>query len=181
MANADRDNRIEKPRRGRHVWFFATLGSLGFFALIAFLVFDPAHRIRIGVVAGMAALFLTAQWLKLFLRTVNEKDQWLDAARRHGDPTDDEVPEVYYVEVGEARTADGATAAKRFHLGASRTRAQRLAVVIAGIWERHGHEWTPAALDEVAAAFRAKDDELARMAEERGLGQTEVRIQVLNS
>jgi hypothetical protein len=57
-------------------------------------------------------------------------------------------------------------------------RAELLGAVITGIWDRHAHEWTPTALEEVAAAFRADNDELARMAVEQGAERTtEVRIQ----
>lgn len=179
MPNVDRDNGIETPRRGFHRWFLATLTSLAICTLIAFFVLDPHYRIRIGAVAAMAALLLIYQWVKLYVRSVNEKDDWLDAARRHNDHADDERPELYYVEVGETRTPNG-TASKRFHLGDSKSRAELLAAVITGIWNRHSREWTPKALDEVAAAFRAGDEELARIAGERPTGPTpESEIHVL--
>jgi hypothetical protein len=178
MPNADRDNSIETPRRGYHRWFLATLTSLAICTLIAFFVLDLHYRIRIGAVAATATLLLLYQWVQLYVRSVNEKDDWLDAARRHNDHADDERPELYYVEVGETRTPNG-TASKRFHLGDSKSRAELLAAVVTGIWNRHNREWTPKALDEVAAAFRTGDEELTLIAKERGAGPTtEVRIQV---
>jgi hypothetical protein len=159
----------------------ATLASLGVCTLVALLVLDPQYRIQIGVVAGAAALILLFQWLKLFAQAVDEKDTWLDAARRHDDQVEEEISEVYYVEVGEMQTPTGATRPKRFHLGGSRRRAELLAKVVPGVWERHGNEWTPQALDEIAAAFRADDNQLAHLAEERGTPTTEAQIQILRS
>jgi hypothetical protein len=122
-------------------------------------------------------LYLSSQWVGLFARAVDEKDEWLRAAERHDEQAEDES-EVYYVEIGEMQTPTGARAPKRFHLGSSRIRAELLGAVITGIWDRHAHEWTPTALEEVAAAFRADNDELARMAVEQGAERTtEVRIQ----
>jgi len=121
-------------------------------------------------------LYLFSQWVGLFADAVDEKDEWLRAAERHGDRAEDES-EIYYVEIGEMQTPSGAIAPKRFHLGTSRARAESLGAVLTGIWNRHGHEWTPPALDEVAAAFRAGNDELARITEEQGARTTEVRIQ----
>src|SRR5262245_21126825 len=181
MRKADHESRIQTPRRGYHRWFLATLGSLGVCTLLAFLVLHPQYRIQIGIVAGAAALVLLYQWLKLFAQAVDEKDAWLDAARRHDDQVEDEIPEVYYVEVGEIQTPTGATTPKRFHLGGSRRRAELLASVITEVWQRHGHEWTPKALEEVAATFRADDNQLAHLAEERGTPTTEAQIQVLRS
>jgi len=181
MRNANHENGIGTPRRGYHRWFFATLGSLAVCTLVAFLVVDPQHRIRVGITAATATSLLLCHWLIEYARSASDREDWLNVVRRHDDQVHEEM-EVYYIELGETRSPNGATTPRRFQLGRSKTRANCLATLISGIWNRHGNQWTPPALDEVAAVFRATDDELAHMAEERGVDSTkESRIQVLRS
>jgi hypothetical protein len=141
-----------------------SFGSLVIGSLVALLVLDSREWIWIGLFAVVFSMVLFGLWLPAYARLEGAKGEWLDTVRRQDDRAQDEE-ELFYIDVGVESTKTGEAAVKRFYLGTSPTRAYQLATMIVTIWESHGKTWTPQALDEVAAAFRADAEELAMLAQ----------------